>query len=59
MARTSHQPSVIIDSITKKKCRPQIEHTELEEELHERAHIDYDRVAIVSAVRVAAMWMAR
>ena len=27
--------------------RPQIEHTELEEELHEKAHIDYDRVAIV------------
>jgi len=27
--------------------RPQAEHTELEEELHERAHIDYDRVAIV------------
>lgn len=23
------------------------EHTELEEELHEKAHIDYDRVAIV------------
>lgn len=28
--------------------RPQQEHTELEEELHERAHIDYDRVSIVS-----------
>lgn len=28
--------------------RPQVEHTELEEELHERAHIDYDRVSIVS-----------
>ena len=28
--------------------RPQHEHTELEEELHEKAHIDYDRVAIVS-----------
>jgi hypothetical protein len=25
-----------------------MEHTELEEELHEKAHIDYDRVAIVS-----------
>lgn len=24
------------------------EHTEIEEELHDRAHIDYDRVAIVS-----------
>jgi len=28
--------------------QPHIEHTELEEELHTRAHIDYDRVAIVS-----------
>lgn len=28
--------------------RPVKEHTELEEELHEKAHIDYDRVAIVS-----------
>ena len=28
--------------------RPQREHTEIEEELHEVAHIDYDRVAIVS-----------
>jgi phosphoenolpyruvate carboxykinase (ATP) len=27
--------------------RPSREHTELEEELHETAHIDYDRVAIV------------
>lgn len=27
--------------------RPVKEHTELEEELHENAHIDYDRVAIV------------
>ena len=24
------------------------DHTEIEEELHDRAHIDYDRVAIVS-----------
>jgi hypothetical protein len=29
--------------------QPQREHTEIEEELHERAHIDYDRVAIVSS----------
>ena len=27
--------------------RPQKDHTEIEEELHETAHIDYDRVAIV------------
>jgi len=32
--------------------RPQREHTELEEELHEKAHIDYDRVAIVRSTRV-------
>ena len=32
--------------------RPQIEHTDLEEELHERAHIDYDRVSIVSPQRM-------
>jgi len=29
--------------------RPTREHTEIEEELHERANIDYDRVAIVRA----------
>lgn len=29
--------------------QPHREHTELEEELHETAHIDYDHVAIVSA----------
>ena len=28
--------------------RPVKEHTDLEEELHENAHIDYERVAIVS-----------
>lgn len=27
--------------------KPQVEHTELEEELHTKAHLDYDRVAIV------------
>lgn len=27
--------------------RPSREHTDIEEELHETAHIDYDRVAIV------------
>ena len=30
--------------------QPQREHTEIEEELHEKAHIDYDRVAIVSCI---------
>jgi phosphoenolpyruvate carboxykinase (ATP) len=32
------------------------EHTELEEELHEKAHIDYDRVAIVPNPSVAALY---
>jgi len=36
--------------------QPQREHTELEEELHERAHIDYDRVAIVANPPVAALY---
>ncbi|TKX18454.1 phosphoenolpyruvate carboxykinase [Elsinoe australis] len=35
---------------------PQREHTEIEEELHERAHIDYDRVAIVANPSVAALY---
>jgi hypothetical protein len=35
---------------------PQIEHTELEEELHETAHIDYDRVAIIPNPSVAALY---
>ena len=34
--------------LTNDAKRPQREHTEIEEELHEKAHIDYDRVAIVS-----------
>ncbi|QSZ36268.1 hypothetical protein DSL72_007394 [Monilinia vaccinii-corymbosi] len=36
--------------------QPQAEHTELEEELHEKAHIDYDRVAIVPNPSVAALY---
>jgi hypothetical protein len=35
---------------------PVKEHTELEEELHEKAHIDYDRVAIVPNPSVAALY---
>jgi hypothetical protein len=37
-----------------KNNRPHREHTEIEEELHETAHIDYDRVAIVANPSVAA-----
>ncbi|KAI5199570.1 ATP-utilizing phosphoenolpyruvate carboxykinase [Aureobasidium subglaciale] len=36
--------------------QPQREHTEIEEELHEKAHIDYDRVAIVANPSVAALY---
>lgn len=36
--------------------RPAREHTELEEELHTHAHIDYDRVAIVANPSVAALY---
>jgi phosphoenolpyruvate carboxykinase (ATP) len=32
-----------------------VSHTELEEELHETAHIDYDRVAIVRASYVTCL----
>ncbi|KAF2858663.1 phosphoenolpyruvate carboxykinase [ATP] [Piedraia hortae CBS 480.64] len=35
---------------------PQVEHTEIEEELHERAHIDYDRVAIIANPSVPALY---
>ncbi|KAM9882352.1 hypothetical protein VDGE_07446 [Verticillium dahliae] len=35
---------------------PHQEHTELEEELHETAHIDYDRVAIVPNASVPALY---
>jgi len=36
--------------------RPTQEHTELEEELHESAHIDYDRVAIIANPSVPALY---
>jgi hypothetical protein len=36
--------------------RPTREHTELEEELHTTAHIDYDRVAIVANPSVSALY---
>jgi hypothetical protein len=47
VALGSHDPELPANqqSLT---FRPHVEHTELEEELHTRAHIDYDRVAIVS-----------
>ncbi|KAH8776332.1 phosphoenolpyruvate carboxykinase-domain-containing protein [Diaporthe sp. PMI_573] len=36
--------------------QPHREHTELEEELHDIAHIDYDRVAIIPNPSVAALY---
>jgi len=36
--------------------QPTREHTEIEEELHERANIDYDRVAIIQHPSVAALY---
>ena len=36
--------------------RPPREHTEIEEELHDKANIDYDRVAIVPNPSVAALY---
>ncbi|QGI65806.1 hypothetical protein CEK26_009756 [Fusarium fujikuroi] len=35
---------------------PHQEHTELEQELHDKAHIDYDRVAIIPNPSVAALY---
>ncbi|KAI4156838.1 MAG: hypothetical protein L6R39_000970 [Caloplaca ligustica] len=35
---------------------PQREHTEIEEELHDIAHIDYDRVSIIANPSVAALY---
>ncbi|KAL1589616.1 Phosphoenolpyruvate carboxykinase (ATP) [Cladosporium halotolerans] len=39
-----------------KGVEPQQEHTEIEEELHEKAHIDYDRVAIIANPAVPALY---
>ncbi|KAK6436487.1 Protein kinase C-like 1, partial [Oleoguttula sp. CCFEE 5521] len=35
---------------------PQVEHTEIEEELHEKAHIDYERVAIIANPSIPALY---
>ncbi|TIA29621.1 ATP-utilizing phosphoenolpyruvate carboxykinase [Aureobasidium pullulans] len=52
---------MVADSVNKTALhpggvQPQREHTEIEEELHEKAHIDYDRVAIVANPSVAALY---
>ena len=51
-------PSTYARAITDRPlARPSHPHTEIEEELHETAHIDYDRVAIVSLLELE--WEAR
>jgi len=39
-----------------KGVEPQAEHTEIETELHDKAHIDYDRVAIIANPSVPALY---
>ncbi|OCK73303.1 phosphoenolpyruvate carboxykinase [Lepidopterella palustris CBS 459.81] len=55
-------PSIMVANSVNKTAlhpggvQPQREHTEIEEELHDKAHIDYDRVAIVANPSVAALY---
>jgi len=55
------KPTMVTNSVNKTALHPggvepSREHTELEEQLHETAHIDYDRVAIVANPSVAALY---
>ncbi|KAL8925265.1 MAG: hypothetical protein Q9208_003555 [Pyrenodesmia sp. 3 TL-2023] len=50
------QSSVNKTSLHPGGVEPQREHTEIEEELHELAHIDYDRVSIIGNPSVAALY---
>ncbi|KAK8922056.1 Phosphoenolpyruvate carboxykinase (ATP) [Metarhizium anisopliae] len=57
----SNKPTVISSNVNKTALhpggvQPHHNHTELEEELHETAHIDYDRVAIIPNPSVAALY---
>jgi hypothetical protein len=52
----SNNPSVNRTGLHPGGVVPQVEHTELENELHDKAHIDYDRVAIVPNPSVAALY---
>jgi phosphoenolpyruvate carboxykinase (ATP) len=49
-------PTVNKTSLHPGGVQPHREHTELEEELHETAHIDYDRVSIIANPSVAALY---
>ncbi|EGP87708.1 unnamed protein product [Zymoseptoria tritici ST99CH_1A5] len=53
---TSDQTRVNKTALHPGGVAPRAEHTELEEELHDRAHIDYDRVAIIANPSVAALY---
>jgi phosphoenolpyruvate carboxykinase (ATP) len=44
------------EALLTSQFRPTREHTEIEEELHDKANIDYDRVAIVANPSVAALY---
>jgi len=57
----SFNPAMVSQSVNKTALhpggvQPTREHTELEEELHAHAHIDYDRVAIIANPSVAALY---
>ncbi|KAK7456897.1 phosphoenolpyruvate carboxykinase [Colletotrichum acutatum] len=61
LRKTNMAPSVIASNVNKTPLHPggvapHQEHTELEEELHETAHIDYDRVAIIPNPSVPALY---
>ncbi|KAM5487328.1 Protein kinase C-like 1 [Microsporum canis] len=49
-------PSVNRTSLHPTGVQPSHPHTEIEEELHETAHIDYDRVAIIANPSVASLY---
>merc|ERR1712217_764355 len=58
---TSGPVKMVANSVNKTALHPggvapQNEHTEIEEELHERAHIDYDRVSIIANPSVPALY---
>merc|ERR1712144_67911 len=57
---TSGPVKMVANSVNKTALHPggvapQNEHTEIEEELHERAHIDYDRVSIIANTSSGAL----
>jgi phosphoenolpyruvate carboxykinase (ATP) len=52
---------MLVDNVNKTALnptgvQPHQEHTEIEEHLHEKAHIDYDRVSIIANPSVAVLY---